>query len=369
MFCSREPSIFLPSAARLGEKSGLYPELQQERNQVPAGLMQELRHKAAGHDGTLTDKDELLIFKPAVRQELNFYKAIQERMFDDSKSIKEDVPLYSWMPRFLGVLDHGIQETSKGPEVLNTSVVAGGSKSGTEGKIDKRFIVLENLLHGFSEPNVLDVKLGKVLHDDSASEEKRERLRQISRTTTSGCLGFRVCGMKMKQNRLTQQLDPLHHEKDADNYLFLNKMYGRTLTEGNIEDAFSMFFANDHLSFKRVQQLKHIFLQRLQLIFNTLLDEEVRIISGSLLFIYEGDSDRWDSLNDQDSLLRDDFIQSDEESESEDETNVKTSTLSSMSLIDFAHAKLVPGEGYDENVVEAIENLIVLFKNLCRKSI
>lgn len=335
-----------------------------------AALMQELRHKAAGHDGTLTDKDELLIFKPTVPQELDFYKAIQERMFDDSRSAKEDVPLYSWMPRFLGVLDQGTRETSQVSEVLNSYMAPdGGSNSIIQGNSDKRFIVLENLLHGFSRPNVLDVKLGKVLHDDSASTEKRERLRQVSRTTTSGCLGFRICGIKLERNQLTQQLDPLHHEKDIDNYIFLNRMYGRSLTENNIEDAFSMFFANDNLSFTRVQQLKKIFLRRLQLIFNTLLDEEVRIISGSLLFIYEGDPDRWDSLNEQDSLLRDDFIQSDEESENEDEITVGNSTLSSMSLIDFAHAKVVPGEGYDENVVDAIENLIVLFKNLCRTSI
>lgn len=306
----------------------------------------ELRHRAAGHAGTLTDEDELLVFKPALERELAFYQAVQEKMYAEEGDADQgdgDVPFYSWMPTFLGCLDEGPEGTAR-----------------------RKYIVLENLLHGFSGPNVMDVKLGKVLYDEDAPTEKRNRLAQVSRTTTSGSLGFRVCGMKLKRNAMVAQVDPAHLEPDGDDYVFLNKHYGRTRTEHDIEDAFRLFFANDALSSERAKQLKRTFLQRLQLLYNTLLEEEVRMISCSLLFIYEGDPKRWDELNDQDCPLREDFIDSgNDDSDSENESSRGKTTLSSLSLIDFAHSRLAPGEGYDEGIVDAIENLMTLFHNIC----
>lgn len=329
----------------------------------------ELRHKAAGHDGTLTDKDELLIFKPTVLQEINFYKAIQNKMYRNDESVEGDVPLYSWMPTFLGVLDQGFQEVPQGAKVLTTVVPPDdGSRENSTDIGGEKYIVLENLLHGFSQPNVLDVKLGKVLYDENASDEKKERLKQVSRTTTSGSLGFRICGMKLQKNASLNGIDEAHYEIDDDDYIFLNKFYGRSRTKENVGEAFSIFFANDALSTERIKKLKHTFHQRLQLLYNTLLEEEVRMISCSLLLIYEGDPNRWDALKDQDSLLRDDFIDSDDESDDEVEEAVKGRVLSSLSLIDFAHARLAPGEGYDEGVVDAVENLMTLFEDLCTRS-
>ncbi|QLL31917.1 hypothetical protein HG536_0C00840 [Torulaspora globosa] len=329
----------------------------------------ELRHKAAGHDGTLTDKDELLVFKPTVQQELDFYKAIQNKMYSSEESVEGDVPLYSWMPTFLGVLDEGFREVPEGAKVLSTVVPSDdGSRENSTDIGDKKYIVLENLLHGFSQPNVLDVKLGKVLYDENASDEKKDRLNQVSRTTTSGSLGFRICGMKLKKNASLNGIDAAYYETDDDDYVFLNKFYGRSRTKENIEEAFCVFFASDALSSERIKKLKRTFHQRLQLLYNTLLEEEVRMISCSLLLIYEGDPERWDALKDQDSLLRDDFIDSGDEGDDEVEETVGGRVLSSLSLIDFAHARLAPGEGYDEGVVDAVENLMTLFHDLCIKS-
>lgn len=42
----------------------------------------------------------------------------------------------------------------------------------------------------------------------------------------------------------------------------------------------------------------------------------------------------------------------------------RTAPLSSLHLIDFAHSKYVDGEGYDENVIEGVENLIKLLQNI-----
>lgn len=58
-------------------------------------------------------------------------------------------------------------------------------------------VCLENILHGFTKPCILDLKMGGLLYDEDASEEKRERMINHSITTTSGLLGLRICGMKV----------------------------------------------------------------------------------------------------------------------------------------------------------------------------
>lgn len=315
----------------------------------------QLKHKAAGHDGTLTDENEMLIFKPLVQQEVEFYKAIQGRLLKQSDSTGGDVPLHSWLPTFLGVLDESQQDGS--PRDMTAFLEESQAPLKSTGK---KYIVLENLLHGYSQPNIMDVKLGRVLYDEGASEEKRLRMTDVSESTTSGSLGFRICGMHLQWNKDCKRMDSRHYERFDNGYVFVNKMYGRDRTGNNIEDAFNLFFANDRLSAERTKQLKEMFLKRIQLLYNTLLDEEFRMISTSLLFIYEGDPNRWSKMNDRDTILPDDFI--DQECDEGDGAPPENNHLSSLNLIDFAHTKLVPGKGYDENVVEAIENLMALFE-------
>lgn len=324
-----------------------------------------LKHKAAGHEGTLTDVDELLVFKPATSQELEFYRAVQEGTFNVTRATDGDVPLYSWMPTFLGVLDEGLREVPESACALGSSDVNLNGMMVPKGPPKSRYVVLENLLHGFQKPNIIDVKLGRILHDENASNEKMSRLGQVSRTTTSGSLGFRICGMKIQRNSETSNLESNHFEPAGDDYILINKDFGYSLKKHNIKDAFNMFFNHGDLSARRIIQLKRIFLQRLQLLYNTLLEEEVRMFSSSLLFIYEGDASRWDALNDQDPLIRDSFIDSEEESDDDMEQDLQKTPLSSLSLIDFAHSKVVDGKGYDENVVDAIESLMSMFQELC----
>jgi len=59
---------------------------------------------------------------------------------------------------------------------------------------------LENLSHTFKKPNILDIKLGTVLYDESASPEKVERMIKTSKETTSFETGVRLTGFQV--NRL-----------------------------------------------------------------------------------------------------------------------------------------------------------------------
>jgi len=58
-------------------------------------------------------------------------------------------------------------------------------------------MVLENLSFGFLKPNILDVKLGTVLYDDTAPPDKVARMEQAARNTTSFETGVRLTGFQV----------------------------------------------------------------------------------------------------------------------------------------------------------------------------
>jgi len=89
-----------------------------------------------GHEGAFHKVDEQKIMKHGGKAETEFY---------------EEIHLYpllqSFAPKF-----HGIKE-------LN----------------DKKYIVIEDLTHGFQKPCILDVKIGKQSYGEDATEEKKSK--------------------------------------------------------------------------------------------------------------------------------------------------------------------------------------------------
>ncbi|CEP61466.1 inositol polyphosphate multikinase LALA0_S03e03488g [Lachancea lanzarotensis] len=333
-----------------------------------AGGYVKAKHQAAGHDGNFTDELETLFFKPTNAIEVDFYQKFSQSSRQEES---EGINLSSWMPTFLGTLQLGFPENVSANAFLQSSdmevpknvasITNASSSSSIAANQEKPIIVLDNLLRKFKSPNIMDVKLGKVLHDDSCSEDKKSRLQKVSNDTTSGTLGFRICGLKIQKNELSIGLDTKFCESDDEDYVAVNKFYGRSLTADNVEDAFKMYFARDYLTQLQRESLCDVFQKRLMLLYNTLLDEDVRLISSSLLFIYEGDPSSWEELGDRHELLEANYDP--DSSDSEDE-NAGSKCLSSLSLIDFAHSRHVPGQGYDENVVMGVESLLQIFSNI-----
>lgn len=298
-------------------------------------------HQAAGHGGCLAEGP--IFAKPSTPQEIDFYS----QMSPHTQLHEPASHLSHWMPTFMGLLT-------------------------PQQSADLPYIVLQNLYHGMSRPCVLDIKLGAVLVDDSVSDEKRDRMARVSAETTSGLLHFRVCGMKVfspvRPTIAFPHLSDSISEEPAEDgsYYSFDKTFGRRLTPANVTAGIDVFFAG----FPYRKWLYTRFHQRLQLLFNCLLDAEVRIKSGLLLFVYDADPRRWQNLNEDEYLeadpllAEDDDNDNDEGEEEEDDDDEPKGPLSRLRVIDFAHAQVTPGKGPDENIIVGVENLLQAFATL-----
>ncbi|KIN95071.1 hypothetical protein M404DRAFT_166805 [Pisolithus tinctorius Marx 270] len=326
-----------------------------------------LSSQVGGHAGVQTTEDGSLLLKPALSRELAFYQLVRDGISSDiggpTAAVSGLKPLLPWIPKFLGVLSIGNHLVDVSPETMAThGLPAVPPANGTT-----TTIVLENLTYGFHKPCILDVKLGTILYDEDAPPEKKERMIRTAANTTSLSTGVRLTGFQVYAN-------------DHPDPVLTPKKYGKMIKPEHLPDGIARFFpfrhpassttappsfpssSDDITTPDNIQPglpplslfvLLTRLLEALERLRAALAEAEVRIVGGSILIIYEGDWARAEKAS---------FEENDDDDECEDEDENDDPRPFRLSLIDFAHTRLVPGQGPDTGVLLGIDTLIRLIR-------
>lgn len=323
-------------------------------------------HAVAGHDGTLSDSTGELFIKPCTAQEIAFYE----------QTYAEHPDLAELMPTFLGTLELSDEQTASMEEasaaLLNKYTVPDGGHHAvaepmhpkvikTKKITTNRAIVLENAMHGYHKPNILDCKLGVRLYADNASAEKKKRFDKITEETTHKELGFRIAGMRVWQGHD----EPRGGDIDRQGFRIYDKLFGREdVNVDNIVDAFRafMFESKAGVDSELGKLVAQAFISEVEDMIKALEKVETRMFSASILFVFEGDGEALRKAMQEASNRPPRAEQS--ESEDEDDEEIPEPKIFSAKLIDFAHAEYVPGQGPDENSLKGVRSCLRILKEL-----
>ncbi|KAF9653872.1 SAICAR synthase-like protein [Thelephora ganbajun] len=292
-----------------------------------------LAFQVGGHAGVSTSEDGSLLIKPALTREVDFYQHLT--------SNPVFAPLRPYIPRFYGTLR------------FEGKLEDGNLHGGSEERKDK---FLENLSHGFSKPNILDIKLGTKLYGDGAPEDKKARMIERAKDTTSLETGVRLTGFQV-------------HDITTGQAVNTPKSYGRSIKASDLPDGIARFFpvhseqSTQGLPKEQLLPVIKAVRQRVATIRDTFARLEIRMVGGSFLIIYESDIERVKqgiALLEEEGVEEADYDDEDEGSEDEDAENTKPGPPCLVKLIDFAHIGVVDGEGPDEGVLLGMDTTLKL---------
>ncbi|KAL0947753.1 hypothetical protein HGRIS_013831 [Hohenbuehelia grisea] len=317
-----------------------------------------LTTQVGGHAGVQTSEDGSLLIKPALPLELQFYQ------ITTSNTAFE--PLRLFLPKFYGTLklEGKVEEsTSTGTGGVIISPVQQGGES-------KESLVLENLSHPFSKPNIIDIKLGTVLYDESASPDKVERMLKTARETTSLETGVRLTGFQVYDNTTGKAVNT-------------PKSYGKSIKPADLPDGIARFFpvasststsasqpsetetadstapGSSGLPRQTLLPMLRYIREDVAELKDALAQIELRMVGGSVLIVYEAD---WERAVEGLKAIEEGVDEEDGDDDDDDESDTakKPSPPYVVKLIDFAHTRLVPGQGPDEGILLGLKTVLRL---------
>ncbi|KAJ2000919.1 hypothetical protein GGI04_003956 [Coemansia thaxteri] len=301
--------------------------------------LDSFEHQVAGHGGVLRVKDSRMVAKPLIKREQAFYES--SAMWPRFKA---------FLPVYYGTL-----------EQVGSVVESDSGETAESG-----YICLENLVDGYENPCIVDIKIGTQLHDVDAPPEKVARMMKKAKATTVGTHGVRVCGMMV----------PGVSSPSRD--------WLAGLTADTIGDAFARFFsaAETAVSAEYRRFVIRQFILEVEDLAEVIRSVETRMYSSSLLFVYDASKAKYEqfiaeskgdpsSIDAREDCGGGDYDTSHEGSSNDDgcasdddDDDDPSDGLLDMKAIDFAHSHWVPGQGPDERYLFGLGKLVSILRSL-----
>ncbi|KAH8114239.1 SAICAR synthase-like protein [Phellopilus nigrolimitatus] len=336
------------------------------------GALRALAAQVGGHPGVLASADGALVVKPCLPRERAFYALLARGDDPRAARLRPFAPLFYGTLRLAGrVPDAGAGAGGLAALGGVAAVAAAGDAAQGLAPAPEDSIVLENVASAFAQPNILDVKLGTVLYDDDdAGPEKKARMLETARKTTSLETGVRLTGF--------QVYDPA-----AGAPAVTPKSYGKSLAAADLPAGVRRFFplapddggapAGPGLPRALLLPVLAGVLADVRAVRAALAATELRMVGASLLVVYEADwtraraaaaaaCEREDTGNDEMDLDAEGEEEEEGEDDLESDEEEEECPLYAVKLIDFAHTRLAPGEGPDEGVLKGLDTTIRLLE-------
>jgi hypothetical protein len=159
------------------------------------------------------------------------------------------------------------------------SSIHDGSRAGSS------FLVLEDATHAFSEPCVLDLKLGTRTYEPNASPSKKQREEQ--KYPPQKKLGVRIVGMRVIKNHHTSVATKRTSTAGGDVAVF-DKYFGFSIQdEEELAHAIDTIFIGQNV-IRRRERSREFLIQLMDVIEWFLENDAFLFCSSSLLLVYEG---------------------------------------------------------------------------------
>jgi len=145
---------------------------------------------------------------------------------------------------------------------------------GTESDGDDHYVIMENILAGFTKPCVVDIKIGTSSIPEDASPTKKAIMGHNDRTSTSATLGVRVIGMHY------------YDQSDDTKVIKRDKPWGKALKDGQVLGALMDFFGPEETRLRVLPAILHNLCQIRSVIES---QHRVRLYSSSILIAYDAE--------------------------------------------------------------------------------
>mmetsp|Transcript_13860 Transcript_13860/g.37193 ORF Transcript_13860/g.37193 Transcript_13860/m.37193 type:complete len:403 (+) Transcript_13860:101-1309(+) len=208
---------------------------------------------------------------------------------------------------------------------------------GTHSIGEKRYLVLEDFAVRYREPCVMDLKIGVVTYEPTATREKV--LSELRKCPAQASVGFRPCGMRVFGTRTCK-------------YRMRGKDWGRAITPITATQLLAEFVCDDDKdrSTKRMRRVLPRLLERLGELEAVLSElKGVRFFASSIILVYEGlDDERGPDAS---------APRGGEGAHGQDASNQPPPASVDLRLVDFAHWVRVPSKS-DDNYLSGLRNVI-----------